>query len=114
PEVAGVGANVHLMGIASTPAGASASFVAVGVEPDREEAMGFAAKVRAGKGLPPAAPAEGEDQVLLARGLATTLRVEPGGSVTLLVFTPDGSLNAVDARVSGTFTSGVQDLDSRL
>jgi len=114
PEVAAVGANVHLMGIASTPAGTSASFIAVGVEPEREEAMGFAAKVRAGSGLPAGAPAEGEDQVLLARGLATTLGVEPGGSVTLLVFTPDGSLNAVDTRVSGIFTSGVQDLDSRL
>ncbi len=114
PEVSAVGANVHLMGIASTPAGKSASFIAVGVEPDREEAMGFASKVRAGSGLPAASPAEGEDSVLLARGLATSLGVEPGGSVTLLVFTPDGSLNAVDVRVAGVFTSGVQDLDSRL
>ena len=114
PEIAAVGANVHLMGIASTAAGKSASFVGVGVEPDREAAMGFEAKVRAGHGLAAASPAEGEDAVLLARGLAATLGVEPGGTVTLLVFTPDGSLNAVDVRVAGVFTSGVQDLDSRL
>lgn len=114
PEVAAVGANAHLMGMVSTPAGASASFVAVGAEPDREAAMGFAVKVRAGRGLAAAAPAEGGDEVLLAQGLATTLHAAPGDAVTLLAFAPDGSLNAVDARVVGVFTSGVQDLDARL
>jgi putative ABC transport system permease protein len=114
PEVVAAGANVHLMGVASTPTGTSASFVAVGVEPDRERAMGFVTRVRGGEGLPSAAPAEGEDVALLARGLAATLGVEPGDAITLLALTPDGSLNALDVRVAGLFTSGVQDLDTRL
>ncbi len=113
PAVASVAANVHLMGMASTPAGRSASFVAVGVEPDRERAMGFATKLRAGRDLPDAAPAEGEDVVLLASGLAAALDARPGDVVTLLALTPDGSLNALDVRVAGTITTGVQDLDSR-
>ncbi|HEV8629870.1 MAG TPA: ABC transporter permease, partial [Thermoanaerobaculia bacterium] len=113
PEVAAAGANVHLMGMASTASGKSASFVGVGVEPDRERAMGFTTKLRAGRGLPAAAPPAGEDVVLLARGLAATLGVRPGDVVTLLALTPDGTLNALDVAVAGVFTTGVQDLDTR-
>jgi putative ABC transport system permease protein len=113
PEVAAAGANVHLMGMASGPSGTSASFVGVGVEPDREEAMGFTTRLRAGDPLPDAAPPEGEDVVLLARGLATTLGAGVGDVVTLLALAPDGMLNALDERVAGVLTTGVQDLDTR-
>jgi len=113
PEVAAAGANVHLMGVASTPAGKSASFVAVGAEPDREKAMGFNTRLRAGAVLPAAPPAEGDDAALLARGLAASLGAKPGDVVTLLALTPDGSLNALDVRVAGVLTTGVQDLDTR-
>jgi putative ABC transport system permease protein len=113
PEVAAAGANVHLMGMASGPSGTSASFVGVGVEPDRERAMGFTTRLRAGDPLPDAAPAEGEDVVLLARGLATTLGAGVGDVVTLLALAPDGMLNALDVRVAAILTTGVQDLDTR-
>lgn len=113
PEVRAAGANVHLMGMASTPGGKSASFVAVGAEPERERAMGFTTKLRAGAPLPDAPPAEGDDAALLARGLAASLGVGPGDSITLLALTPDGSLNALDVRVAGILTTGVQDLDTR-
>ena len=112
PEVTAAGANVHLMGMVSM-GGTSASFVGVGVEPEREEAMGFTTRLRAGAPLPAAAPPEGEDQVLLARGLAETLGAAPGDVVTLLALTPDGLLNALDLRVAGILTTGVQDLDTR-
>jgi putative ABC transport system permease protein len=113
PEVQAVGANIQLMGMASTPAGRSASFVAVGAEPDRERAMGFRTRMRAGSTLPASAPAEGDDGALVASGLAATLGVRPGDLITLLALGPEGSLNALDVRVAGTFTSGVQDLDTR-
>jgi putative ABC transport system permease protein len=113
PEVTAAGANVHLMGMASSPAGTSASFVGVGVEPDREQAMGFTTRLRAGSPLPETAPPAGEDVVLLARGLATSLGVEVGDLVTLLSLSPDGMLNALDVRVTGILTTGVQDLDTR-
>jgi putative ABC transport system permease protein len=113
PGVDAVGANVHLMGMASTPGGASASFVGVGSEPDRERAMGFTTRLRAGSPLADAAPPEGEDTVLLARGLAESLGVQMGDAVTLLALAPDGMLNALDVRVAGILTTGVQDLDTR-
>jgi len=113
PEVQAAEANVHAMGMASTAAGKSASFVGLAVEPDREQAMGFTTKVRAGAPLPARAPAPGEDGVVLARALAASLAVRPGDTLTLLALGPDGTLNALDVRVQGIFTTGVQDLDNR-
>jgi putative ABC transport system permease protein len=113
PRVAAVGANLHLMGLAQTADGRSASFVAVGVEPDRERRMGFETKVRAGAGLGETPPAPGEDPALVARGLAATLGVEPGDTLTLVVTTESGSLNALDVTVAGVVTTGVAELDTR-
>ena len=113
PGVEAVGANVHLMGMASDASGRSASFVGVGVEPARERAMGFTTRLRDGRPLPDAPPPEGEDVALLARGLAESLGAAPGDVVTLLALSPDGMLNAVDVRVAGVLTTGVQDLDTR-
>jgi putative ABC transport system permease protein len=112
PEVAAAGANVHLMGMVSLGE-TSASFVGVGVEPDREAAMGFTTRLRDGEPLPAPAPPPGDDQVLLARGLAEALDAGTGDVVTLLALTPDGMLNALDLRVAGVLTTGVQDLDTR-
>jgi putative ABC transport system permease protein len=113
PEVQAVGANAHVTGMASTAAGKSSSFVGLGVEPDREEAMGFSTKVRTGAPLPEHPPAAGEDGVLLARTLAASLGVKPGDAVTLLALAPDGTLNALDVRVQGIYTTGIEDLDNR-
>jgi putative ABC transport system permease protein len=113
PGIEAIGANVHLMGVASGVGGTSASFVGVGVEPARERAMGFTTRLRSGEALPDAPPPEGEDVVLLARGLAESLGVATGDVVTLLALSPDGMLNALDLRVAGVLTTGVQDLDTR-
>ena len=114
PHVVAVGANVHLMGMVQKSGGASVSFVGLGVEPDRERRMGFETKLRYGEGLGDDPPAEGEDAALLAVGLAAALGAQPGDTVTLLATSTDGMLNALDVRVVGLFTSGVQDLDTRL
>ena len=58
-RVVAVGANVHLMGLAQTAAGRTASFVGVGVEPERERAMGFETRLRAGEILADAAAGRG-------------------------------------------------------
>lgn len=113
PRVAAVGANLHLMGLAQTADGRSASFVAVGVEPERERRMGFETRVRSGEPLAETPPAPGEDSALVARGLAATLGVEPGDTLTLVVNTESGSLNALDVRVAGVVTTGVAELDTR-
>jgi putative ABC transport system permease protein len=113
PHVAAVQANLHLMGMIQKPGGDSVSFVGVGVEPDRERRMGFETKLREGKALADRAPAEGEDEAILALGLAAALGARPGDVVTLLAASPDGMLNALDVRVAGIVTTGVQELDTR-
>lgn len=113
PGVAAAGPNVHLMGMAAKPDGATVSFVGLGVDPERERRMGFTTKLRQGEDLPAAEPAPGEDRVLVALGLAESLGVEPGDVVTLLAMTSDQTLNALDVRVAGIVTTGIQDLDTR-
>lgn len=113
PGVRGAGANIHLMGLLSK-GDATASFLGVAVEPDREARMEFPVRVRDGENLPAAAPEEGDDRVLLALGLAKSLAAAPGDVVTLLAMNADGTLNAVDLVVCGLYTTGVADLDARM
>jgi putative ABC transport system permease protein len=113
PHVLAAGGNQHAMGLVSTPAGRSVSFIGVGSEPARDRRMGFPVQLRAGEALPDAPPLPGEDGVLLAVGLAESLGVKPGDTVTLMTLNADGLLNALDARVRGIVTTGVADLDTR-
>jgi putative ABC transport system permease protein len=113
PYVLAAAPNLHLLGMASTAAGKSASFLGLGVDPARERRMGFDVKLRQGQPLADAAPAVGADTALLARGLAETLGVAPGDTVTLLAMAPGGMLNALDVRVAGIVTTGVAELDTR-
>jgi putative ABC transport system permease protein len=113
PHVVAVEANLHLMGMIQKPGGDSVSFVGVAVEPERERRMGFETKVRKGRTLADREPSQGEDEVVLALGLAAALGAEPGDLLTLLAASPDGMLNALDVRVAGLVTTGVQELDSR-
>jgi putative ABC transport system permease protein len=101
------------MGMAALPDGDPVSFVGLGVEPLRERRMGFNLRLLDGDDLNGAAPAEGDDRVLLGRGLADALRAHPGDVVTLLTLDADGMLNALDVRVDGVVTTGVADLDTR-
>lgn len=52
-------------------------------------------------------------QVVLAQGLARSMKVKVGDSVTLMATTTDGALNAFDFVVRGIYTTGVPDLDKR-
>ncbi len=113
PHVRAAGAAVYVSGMASKGE-RSAAFVAVALEPDRERRMGFEVKLRGGRNLPEAPPAEGEDVVLLGVGLARSLGAGPGDSVTLTAMTAEGTLNAIDAGVAGLVTTGLSELDGRL
>ena len=114
PRVSAVGATLHLMGLVQREDGAAVSFVGVGVEPERERAMGFVTKLRQGEPLPDRPPAAGDDVALLAIGLAESLGAAVGDRVTLLAARGDGMLNALDVRVAGLFTTGVAELDTRM
>jgi putative ABC transport system permease protein len=113
PHVTAAEATLQVMGMASLPDGDPVSFVGLGVEPERERWMGFDLRLLDGADLIAEAPAEGEDEALLGRGLADALGAGPGDVVTLLALNADGMLNALDVRVAGVFTTGVADLDTR-
>jgi putative ABC transport system permease protein len=113
PGVRGAGATQHAMGLVSTAAGASVSFIGVGSEPDRERRMRFPVQLRGGQALADEPPGAGDDGVLLAVGLAESLAAKPGDTVTLMTLNSDGMLNALDVQVRGLITTGVADLDTR-
>ncbi|USD28513.1 ABC transporter permease [Pseudoalteromonas sp. SCSIO 43201] len=52
-------------------------------------------------------------QLLLAKGLAKSLKVSIGDVVTLMTTTTSGALNAVDFEVIGIYTTGIPELDKR-
>jgi putative ABC transport system permease protein len=112
PHVLAAGAAVYLTGMASNGE-RSAAFVGVALEPDRERRMKLEVKLRGGANLPDAAPAAGEDGVLLGTGLAQALGARPGHAITLTAMTADGTLNALDTTVVGLVTTGLQELDAR-
>jgi putative ABC transport system permease protein len=113
PHVLAAGAAVYLTGMASKD-DRSAAFVGVALEPDRERRMSLEVKLRGGANLTDGPPAVGEDQVLLGVGLAQSLGAAPGDVVTITGMTADGTLNALDARVAGLVTTGLQELDARV
>ncbi len=112
-HVLAAGAVVQFTGMLSKGERTTA-VLAVANEPERERRMRFDVKLRGGVGLPDAPPSEGEDAVLLGTILARNLGAETGDALTLLGITTDGTLNALDLRVAGLITTGLQDVDSRI
>lgn len=51
-------------------------------------------------------------QVLLGSGLMRQLGVQVGDSLTLMAYTFDGSVNAIDVELIGTFQTGVFEIDN--
>ena len=113
PHVLAAGAIVQFTGMISKGE-RSAAVLAVADEPGRGRRMRFEVKLRGGTGLPDAPPSEGEDVVLLGTVLARHLGAATGDLLTLLGITTDGTLNALDLRVTGLITTGLQDVDSRI
>ena len=113
PQVRAAGAVIQFAGVA-THDDRTASFVGAGNEPDRMRVMDVETRLRAGAGLPDAPPAQGTDAAIVGVGLARALGVRPGDTMTVMVSTVDGSLNAVDVTVIGLFSTGLQELDARM
>lgn len=112
PEVRFTLRRLVFEGLVSTGA-VTVAALGSGVEPIKESRLsaGFAPVVE-GAGLPLDDGGDGFHAVL-GIGLAAKLGVGPGDAVTLLTTTVDGVLNAIDATVAGTFTTGIPDMDAR-
>lgn len=55
-----------------------------------------------------------KDEVILGEKLAKYLSVKAGDIITIMVNASDSSLNAIDAIVSGIFSTGIEQIDKRL
>src|SRR5687768_13612756 len=86
---------------------ATVPFVANGIDPQKEAELSKALRITEGRNLVDAAAKE----VVIGRGLARSIDVRPGSMVALLVTTPRGGINAVEAKVAGVFVSTNQAYD---
>jgi putative ABC transport system permease protein len=112
PHVVGATGAIVMHGLVSRDE-RTLPFVGAGLETDREQRMQFHVRPKEGRPLQVTPPVQGEDEALLGLGLARQLGASVGDVVTLTVFTSDGMLNALDVRVCGLVTTGIQDLDER-
>ena len=55
-----------------------------------------------------------KDEVIIGHKLADQLMLKVGDYATIMVSASDSSLNAIDVMVSGTFSTGIDDIDKRL
>lgn len=89
----------------------STVMMAAGIDPDAEFAVkGPFLSLKEGKLLSTGT----QGQVMLGAGLAASLKAQPGSGLTLLASTTEGALNALDVTVSGTFTTGIPEVDKRV
>jgi putative ABC transport system permease protein len=86
----------------------SETFLATAVEPDRDHRK-RRQWILQGSSL---SPGESDD-VIIGQGLAASMSARPGDYLTLMTTTVHGSLNAMDVRVAGIFSTGVKEYDDR-
>ncbi len=90
----------------------SSTFMGTAVDPAAERRMAFTLGVT-GKNLGEDPSATG-NEALIGAGLARSMKVNPGDSLTLLAVTSDGALNGIDIDVVGIITTGFKELDDRI
>ena len=108
-EVLEVLPRIDFVGLA-TNGSRSVPFMGTGLDPAPEaRTMDTARLVASGRWLGDA----GERGVVLGSGLAKSLNVKAGDSITLLATTGDGVRNALDATVTGLADIPIKELDDR-
>ena len=83
------------------------SFIADGVDPEKEAKLGSSIIITSGEELSSAAPRG----VIVGRGLADNLGIAAGDTVVLLVNTASGGVNAVECQVRGVFSTMIKAYD---
>jgi len=107
--VRGATARVDFMGLLSN-GDKSVIFLGTGMEPEKERELGYETEIVSGSSL---TSAEGNCQVMLAPGLAKSLKSKVGDTLTLMSTTTEGALNAIDVEVVGIFSTGISEYDER-
>lgn len=119
PAVQEVLPRIQFMGLASNGT-KSVAFLGTGVDAQREpHFMAVEQQIRDGAKASNGAGSRwlrgGKDiqEVILGTGLAKSLGVSVGGTLTLMSTTKDGALNAVDVDVAGLQDLGLRELNDR-
>jgi putative ABC transport system permease protein len=108
-EVQEVLPRIDFVGLA-TNGSRSVPFLGTGLDPAPEaRTMDTAKLIGSGRWFLDAS----ERAVVLGNGLAKSLNVKAGDTITLLATTPDGVLNALDATVAGLADIPIKELDER-
>lgn len=119
PAVQEVLPRIQFMGLASNGA-QSVAFLGLAVDPEREahfmdikDRLEGGALAKGGKGTRWLSPDPNTREVVLGVGLARSLHLSVGSTLTLMATTPAGALNAVDVEVVGLQDQGVKELNDR-
>ena len=119
PAVADVLPRIEFMGLASNGS-RSVAFMGTAVDPERETRyMDIRDRLDGGAHAPGGAGSRwlkadpSAREVILGTGLARSLGLSVGSSLTLMATTPSGALNAVDVDVVGLQDQGVKELNDR-
>ncbi len=111
PHVRGVAPRIEFYGMVSNGLKSSV-FMGTALDPVAEKSLGFRSRITSGRELE---ARDGDTNgALVGVGLARTMKVKPGDSLTLLAVTADGALNGVDVDIVGLVTTGIKEMDDRL
>jgi putative ABC transport system permease protein len=109
PEVLEVLPRIDFVGLI-TNGSRSVPYLGTGVDPGPEgRTMDTAKLLSSGRWFTDVK----ERSVVLGSGLARSLNVKAGDTITLMATTPDGVLNALDATVAGLADIPIKELDDR-
>lgn len=100
PELRVLGRRLAFSGLVSK-GDETISFVAEGVEPDKEQVLSSSLRIPKGANL----SANDPNGIILGLGLAANLGIDVGDTVVLMANTATGSINAVECRVRGFFAT---------
>ena len=109
-HVRGVAPRIEFYGMVSNGAKSSV-FAGSAVDPVAEQSLGFTPRLASGKDL--SSKPDGDVEALIGAGLARSMSVKTGDTLTLLAVTSDGALNGVDVQIAGIVKTGYAEMDAR-
>jgi putative ABC transport system permease protein len=84
------------------------AIVGEGIEPDKEVRLGSFIHMTSGRQL----TEKDQQGIIIGQGVAQTLGLKPGSSVTLVMSVAEGGMNTLDFQVVGVFQSFSKDFDA--
>ena len=106
PDVVTVAQRVAFSGLVSI-GDTTVNFIGEGIDPAREAVISDQIHIRDGRNL----ERSEERSALLGEGLAKNLAAKPGDKIVVLVTAANGTPNAIEVTVAGTFFTSAKEFD---